>query len=344
MGPNGSGKSNVLESIYILSQGDSFRFGSVHNWIQHGENECLTRLLFEKDALEYEFQFVGKTRAREFFSQKKKVSSRAIQEIFPVILFSPESLESIKGASEQRRLLIDEVVRTTQQQGPEVLEHFQKSLKTRNRLLKQLSDPAAPHRVETQAVLESFQSIYLQSAEKLVLERLRALKNLTPWTQKIFQAMTLKKGLASFEYAMSDRVLSLDDPEIELNVRRNLQQRAEQLFSTEMSTGLSLVGPHKHDIRVLVDQKDSRVSCSQGQQRALILALKMAHIVYHRSFREVTPVLLLDDVLSELDARTQIAFLEFLQQHPGQVFLTSTSLPEQMDRGQMQVTDFQGLA
>ena len=105
-----------------------------------------------------------------------------------------------------------------------------------------------------------------------------------------------------------------------------LKKRASELRSAEVSSGSSLVGPHKHDILFLYNQKDSRFFCSQGQQRAIILSFKMAQIVYHRRVHGTYPILLLDDVLSELDSEKRFRLVEFLEKLETQIFITSTEI------------------
>jgi DNA replication and repair protein RecF len=109
-----------------------------------------------------------------------------------------------------------------------------------------------------------------------------------------------------------------------------IEKRQKELLDAELSSGVSLVGPHKHDLRFLYGQKDSRFYCSQGQQRAIILSFKMAQIVYHRKVHGVYPLLLLDDVLSELDKNKRDALIAFLHEINTQTFITTTdfTLPE----------------
>ena len=112
-----------------------------------------------------------------------------------------------------------------------------------------------------------------------------------------------------------------------------MHNRAVELRDRELATGLSLVGPQRHDIRVLFAGKDSRFFCSQGQQRALILSFKMAQILYHYRAYQVYPFLLLDDVLSELDPARRSNLVKFLRDVPAQIFLTTTDLSFSMDFG-----------
>ncbi|MDZ4083978.1 MAG: hypothetical protein U1E10_13630, partial [Bdellovibrionales bacterium] len=105
-----------------------------------------------------------------------------------------------------------------------------------------------------------------------------------------------------------------------------LSQRRNELERREIEYGASLVGPQKHDLRVIFDGNDSRFYCSQGQQRALILAFKIAQINVHHSTLGRYPILLLDDVMSELDADKRSRLMEYLEQTNAQVLITATDL------------------
>jgi DNA replication and repair protein RecF len=113
-----------------------------------------------------------------------------------------------------------------------------------------------------------------------------------------------------------------------------------ELRSAELFSGRTLVGPHRHDIRFLFGGKDSRFFCSQGQQRALILSFKMAQILYHYRTYQVYPILLLDDVLSELDAVKRMNLVKFLRDIPAQIFLTTADLSFPMDFGERGINIF----
>ena len=105
-----------------------------------------------------------------------------------------------------------------------------------------------------------------------------------------------------------------------------LRNRMKELAHAELKSGISLVGPQKHDVIFLYNGKDSRFFCSQGQQRTIILAYKMAQIVYHQKIHGFYPLLLLDDVLSELDLLKQESLISTLNQTETQTFVTTTDV------------------
>jgi DNA replication and repair protein RecF len=103
-----------------------------------------------------------------------------------------------------------------------------------------------------------------------------------------------------------------------------MRKRQRELASAEQHSGFSLVGAHKHDLRLLYNQNDSRFFCSQGQQRLVILALKLAQIKLHYDVLGYYPILLLDDVLSEIDEAKRLKLVEYLEMVKAQIFMTTT--------------------
>lgn len=338
IGPNGSGKSNILEAIFILGQGKSFRFSQVADWISQGNSECLVKAQIRIKDLSSELRLLAQTTGKAFYCQGKKIPSKKLQDIFPLILFSPESLEAIKGSAEQRRNLLDDVVCTSIPKGSAQLEAFSRLLKTRNRLLRNICQN--PEDKNSLDVLMSLQDLYLVQAAEVVALRLRIIRQLELYLQENIRRLTRQNQRpVGFDYLISGQKLEAPLEQVASQAHHWMKNRWQTLHSTELSTGSSLIGPHKHDVRIQMDGRDSRIFCSQGQQRTLILAFKMAHIVYHGKTHEVDPLLLLDDVLSELDEATQKSFLEFLQEQSSQVILTSTEMPECISHHSLKVTD-----
>ena len=127
----------------------------------------------------------------------------------------------------------------------------------------------------------------------------------------------------SIDYQVSGKnIMNLEDS----TIYSQMKNRVSELREMELASGVSLVGPHRHDIRFLFNNHDSRFFCSQGQQRALILSFKMAQIVYHRQVHGTYPVMMLDDVLSEFDADKRNSLIAFLSELNTQIFITTTDL------------------
>jgi DNA replication and repair protein RecF len=254
----------------------------------------------------------------------KKARAQQLVDLLPVVLFSPESLSAIKDAPEQRRLLVDDLLWTKSPECVECMKDFNKVLRHRNRLLRDQKRRALP--LSTfERTLEGLNDLYLPLATRLTYERLQVLRAVQPQINTAFSRISRGTSVdISVDYLVSrENAVHWSYQEI----FDALHTRMNELASSERETGSTLVGPHKHDIQVLFGGENSRFYCSQGQQRALILAFKMAQIMYHYEVHKKHPILLLDDVLSELDSEKQEYFMQFLNGIQTQVFLTSTDLP-----------------
>jgi DNA replication and repair protein RecF len=204
----------------------------------------------------------------------------------------------------------------------ETISDFKKALKNRNRLLKDFRDGNIP-KTQFDPLLDSLTELYLAKAVDLVWQRLEALNKIKGDLNDNMQYISQTNVDIFVDYVASDESFLGFSRE---KIAEKLKKRTEELRSAEVSSGSSLVGPHKHEILFLYNQKDSRFFCSQGQQRAIILSFKMAQIVYHRRVHGTYPILLLDDVLSELDRERRFRLVAFLEKLETQIFITSTEI------------------
>lgn len=322
LGDNGQGKSNLLEAIRLLSTGSPFRPGDQSTLIRFSQERAFLQGKIERNQLDYEVQLeLLKSRKNVILNGKRSTSSQ-LQSLFPTVLFSPESLQAIKEGADQRRELLDELLISLHPAHAELIADYRKALKSRNRLLKDHLEGLSPLN-ETLALLESLEPRFFSLARDLTTARLQAIREIQAEFQAAYRDVSRSTVDISVEYVISGESALQMQPEETHDLMR---KRAQELRSAELSSGVSLVGPQKHDVIILCNQKDSRFYCSQGQQRALILSFKMAQIVYHRRAHGMYPVLLLDDVLSELDASKRQALISFLHEIRTQVFLTTTDL------------------
>jgi DNA replication and repair protein RecF len=176
-------------------------------------------------------------------------------------------------------------------------------------------------KANTLRLIESINPSFLRLGAQLTSARLEALTGILQDFNSAMQYISKTPEQISVQYIISGMNAVQYSAE---NVFDALQKRASDLVDAELAGGVSLVGPHKHDIVFLYGEKDSRFYCSQGQQRAIILSFKMAQIVYHRKAHDVYPILMLDDVLSELDQQKRDSLITFLHEINTQIFVTTT--------------------
>lgn len=327
VGDNGQGKTNLIEAIYLIARGESFRAGTADTYVRQTQSATApvsaVKAVIDKNGMTDEIQWNSKLGQKRLELNGKKTSGLYLSREFPVVLFSPESLAAIKEGPEFRRQLVDEVLLTHSATAVEVLKEFRKALRTRNRILKDHRSGKST-RPASLRLLESLDGVFFPLAVELSLLRLQALKALSPDLIEAFRFVLSSPASVEIDYLISGRnATDWNRSEI----MDAMHQRGLELRTQELETGVTLVGPHRHDIRFLFAGKDSRYFCSQGQQRALILSYKMAQIMYHQRTHQVCPFLLLDDVLSELDPDRRTNLVRFLKeaiQTPSQIFLTTT--------------------
>lgn len=336
LGENGQGKTNLLEAMYMISQGDSFRYSDNSTLINSSNQEALIQALITQNELHYKLK-MGLSKSRKVLTlNDKRVNSADVRKVFASVVFSPESLASIKEGADHRRELVDELLITFDRRNVSLIADYRKALKTRNKILKNHLEGLQDRSV-TDALLESLEPNFVRLATDLTYARITALAGLSKDFNNAMQYISGNSSVdISVEYLVSDQnAVSYTAEQVEDALRKRLRE----LHDAELSSGTSLVGPHKHDIVFLYGQKDSRFFCSQGQQRAIILSFKMAQIVYHRKAHGTYPVLMLDDVLSELDKAKRDALITFLHEINTQIFVTTTdfTLPSSFSLDQLSV-------
>lgn len=332
-GENGQGKTNLLEALYFLSRGKSFRTIDSARCISIDNHEASTKVAMLKsnyvDSLNVDnhLKVQLENNKKTFWINEKRTHSTKLSTFSPTVLFSPESLASIKEGPQERRDLIDDII----EQLPEyskAVSQFRKVLKTRNKILSDVKKERKKE-VEVRSLLGSVTDLFIKHSLDLIELRLYFLEVLKPYAQAAVKYIFNSEDLFDFNYIISDLEINEFNS---LKIENLLRKRAEELYFAELSSGYSLIGPQKHDIQFIFNGKDSRYYCSQGQQRALIVALKIAEIFYRLESREERPVLLLDDVMSELDERKRDRLVDFLKDVKSQIIITTTEKSSSLEK------------
>lgn len=322
VGDNGQGKTNLIESIFISSKGRSFRFSEAKDFIKFKEKAASISTVLIADSLEFDItvQIQGSRLSQKINSKTATKSDSS--DLLPVLLFSPESLSYIKESGEERRDLVDgSLIQTHSSLRKEWLE-WAELKKSRAAVLKDNLDGKFT-KTTFFDLLESINKQFYASGENWTLKRIEYLTKVQKNFNEIAEYILGENFQASFEYLIGDEeVLQKTTNDILLI----LSKKHAFLKEKEVASGLNLWGPHKHQFKILFNGNDSRIFCSQGQQRTLILAYKLAQLVYHYETTKRHPVLLLDDVLSELDKAKQERLLQYLEKQKSQVFITTTHL------------------
>lgn len=332
VGPNAQGKTNILESLYVLGMGKSHRTRSHKELIQFGHQEAYLKARVKKDQqiirLEVKLSQKGKKVSRNGIEQPRL--SQYIGSL-PVVLFAPEDLSIVKGSPQVRRRFLDTEIGQVSPTYVHHLVQFNKLIQQRNSLLKQLTLNKGAH----YELLDVLDQQLIQLCIEIWRKRFHFLHSLRKWAKKIHSAITQQSEELTIEYIPSLQI----EPDMEKNdLAVHMQKELTRIRDKEIIRGTTLIGPHRDDLRLLANGLDLHVYGSQGQQRTAALSLKLAEI--ELIYQEVSyyPILLLDDVLSELDDTRKTHLLEAIRGRV-QTFVTTTSLegidPETLNRAQI---------
>ncbi len=319
-GENGQGKTNILEAIYYLVTGRSFRARQdreVLPWDLPSDGVTILEGRVQTEETRHQITVgISRNQKRVSCNGKTLASLGLLWGKMNAVLFTPNDLDIIQGPPGERRRFLD---MEGSQISPGYLYHLQRYaqiLRQRNALLKS----AATER-ELLESLAAWDEAMILSAAEIFCFRRGFLTHLAREASRVYHGLTDDGETLELTY---DNFLSSDDaqqtqPVIEELYRRALaQSRAEDLYR-----GMTGCGPHRDDFSVLIQGKDSRSYASQGQQRSAVIALRLGEIALMRELTGRAPLLLLDDIVSELDEGRRRRLLGLLDP-ARQTFITGT--------------------
>lgn len=323
LGANAQGKTNLLEAIFFLGTTKTLRPGTgPDDLIQHHADEALLRakVSHQEGVLTRDLEAqLKRGQPKRFLLNFKKLSplSRLFGQL-PVVLFTPEDLELVKAGPTARRLYLDLEISQASQAYLQDLTRYQRALKQRNAALKGYAEGRAP----LEAVHAFDEELVLSGSAILVFRR-EAVAELEPLAAQVQARLGGPGETLSLRYvstvAPASGFLPADAEAIAHQFRLRLRERARE----EQARGSTLSGPHRDDLQLLLNGQSARLFASQGQQRSIALSLKLAEVQFLTRKLGESPILLLDDVLSELDLQRQGQLLALLDQKV-QTFVTST--------------------
>ena len=320
IGENAQGKTNLLEAIYVLALARSHRTNNYRELIQWDSEFAKITGQVQRTVgqvpLELVLSHKGK-KAKVNHLEQAKLSQYIGQ--LNVVLFAPEDLNIVKGSPAVRRRFIDMEFGQMSAKYLYNISQYKAILKQRNQYLKQLQRHQAKDLVYL-GVLSDQLAAY---GAEVTVARYQFLQQMEKWAQKLHQEITKGREKLTFRYQtqLDSEQLSQDSE----TLYQSFQKLYEQQQGREIEQGTSLVGPHRDDVQFIVNDKDVQSFGSQGQQRTTALSVKLAEIDLMKEQTGEYPVLLLDDVLSELDDLRQTHLLKTFQ-NKVQTFLTTTSL------------------
>ncbi|MDO5725783.1 MAG: DNA replication/repair protein RecF [Tissierellia bacterium] len=291
VGKNASGKTNLLESIYTLLKGKSFRTNRDRELINFSKDffEIKGELDIDSLLVDYEVSFKNNKKELKINDNKIKNLSQYTQDT-AVVVFSPKDLELIKSGPSKRREFIDELISSVNMIYGFNLKRYEKLLSDRNLLLKK------KYKTYDNDLLMDVYDIRLSSLGSYIIsERNRWIEYLNKEIEEIFYLIANRDEKLRLRYRSN---IKYENPnEIEKIYYNELKKNAKR----DNFFGQTLIGPHRDEIVFYIDDKELKQFGSQGQQRTVVLALKLTEAKVYRKQKKLEPIIILDDVFSELD-------------------------------------------
>ncbi|GIO11952.1 DNA replication and repair protein RecF [Cohnella xylanilytica] len=321
IGPNAQGKTNLLEAIHVLALTKSHRTSKDKELIGWNQPSARIRAELERKhgAVELELQLSPQGKRAKVNGLEQRKLSGFVGTV-NVVLFAPEDLDIVKGAPGVRRRFMDMEIGQVHPGYLYDSQQYQRIMQQRNNYLK-ATDP----RHASQEMLDVWNEQLVSSGVKMMQKRQNFIVKLQSWAEKIHEGITNGAERLTVEYRPSFGgdlgSHSQDQSSLFDQFMLKLTQGREQ----EFRRGTTLVGPHRDDLAFFINGKDVQSFGSQGQQRTTALSLKLAELELMREEIGEYPLLLLDDVLSELDQMRQTQLIETFQSRV-QTFITTTGL------------------
>ena len=317
LGENAQGKTNILEALYLSSLGKSFRTSQDSDMIRFGSEYLKVRVDAEKEEEELSVEFVITNREKGIKIDGVKL--RRIAELFEhvyAVIFSPEDLKIVKEDPEKRRKFIDTELCLTSPSYYGKLTEYRRILKQRNSFLK---DYKISGRKIDREELFVWNEKLAESGSAIMQKRADFLRKLCRIGRELHEKITDGKEALDIRYEPSVSFF----PDFK-EQKAHFLEELEQNFLSDVKNASTGKGPHRDDMAITVNEIDLRKFGSQGQQRTAALSLKLSEIYLIREESGENAILLLDDVMSELDAARQSFLIHALEDV--QLFITTTEL------------------
>jgi len=310
IGHNGEGKTNFLDAVYYLSFCRSSNNPIDSQIINHDEDFMMLEGNYLHDDETPEQVTCGLKRGQKKVVKRNKKAYKRLSEhlgLIPLVLVTPQDTNLIEGGSDARRHFIDMVISQYDHSYMEALTKCNKALQQRNALLKMESEPDA-------ALMEIWEQEMATNGEILYQKRDAFIKEFIPYFQRIYQTISGGNETVTLNYISHCQRGSL----LDVIQRDRFKDRA---------VGYSLHGVHRDDIEMLLDGFNMKHEGSQGQNKTLVLSLKMAQFEFlRRTISQTTPLLLLDDIFDKLDSRRVEQIVKLVSGDEfGQIFITDTN-------------------
>lgn len=327
-GDNAQGKTNLLEAIWLFCGGHSFR-GAKENELIHFENNYFRLMMdfYSQDRDQNAEITFSQNKKKIKLNKVEKTSSSYLTEVFSCVVFSPENMTLVKRGPSLRRKFLDGAICQQRIRYAAALSKYNQIINQRNALLKDIYK----HK-ELKDTLPIWDDSLALTGAIILKERLEYIEELKIYAEKFHDDISSSKEKLSLEYISNANVSNNDSIEV---ITEKLRKAYENSRKDDYHTGYTNIGPHRDDMEIKINDISAKTFGSQGQQRSAVLSLKLAQAEMLFLKNGEKPVILLDDVLSELDPKRQDFLLNKVDSY--QVFVTccEESNKEQLKAGKV---------
>lgn len=317
-GPNAAGKTNLLDSIYLSAIGRGSRNQKdkdLVKWESTGGAEVtiLVQKKYSKHIIQIKIDPEGTKRITIDGIPISRIGE--LMGVLNIVFFSPNEISLIKDGPSERRRFLDISLCQQSRTYFYTLQRYLKLIEQRNTVIKNYRGKPSLN-----SLLDVLTSDLVKCGAFIIQERKKFIEELTPYAIEAHQKLTNAK---------EEFVLSYETEPIHNDISKDLENLIKEAYDKDIELGYSTIGPHRDDLKVMADGIDIRRFGSQGQQRTAVLSLKLAETEIFTTRYSEAPVLLLDDVLSELDPDRKKALFDSIAGK--QCVITDTSIPEGID-------------
>jgi len=328
LGNNAQGKSNLLEAVEILATLRSHRLGRDGDFIQTGQDTAQIHALIDRDNSITEATLTMRRNGRRTVAINGQTLRRQMDflGVLNAVQFSSLDLDLVRGSPENRRHWLDTLLMQLEPIYAHTLQQYNHILRQRNAFLKKIqhsenSPTQINHSSSQKSTLAIWDTQLVATGTKIITRRDRILQRLTPIAAAWHKKISGDTEKLQINYLPNVPITQPHPQEIQTSFLSKIHQRAV----AELYQGSTQVGPHRDEIELTINQTPARQYGSQGQQRTLVLALKLAELQLIEQIIQDPPLLLLDDVLAELDPYRQNQLLEAIENR-FQTLITTTHL------------------
>lgn len=317
IGGNGAGKTNILEAVYLNSLTKSFRANNDIELIKFNKDFLTIKTIIKENSYNEKVLYnIDKISKKIYLNSNKITKLSEYIGKYPVVISTPEDVLMIKTSPSNRRDVLNISICQFNKEYFKTLNEYNKLLKLRNDYLKRIL-------VNSNSDMKYFEIITTKLIEKAIyiyIERNKYINSINSYLGSIFEHICLNKNLI-LKYSPNVDITEYDDE----NISKILQKKFKRDFNKEISLGMTISGPHRDDFNFYLDNKDMKFYSSEGQKKMAVISYKLAEMKLFKEQEDKKPIILLDDLFSELDIKNKNRLVKYIPEDM-QVIITSNDL------------------